>query len=146
MSAEPRSKLYSPQILGLAAQLARYPLSDACALRFTARSQTCGSVVSIGLELDEDAAVRAIGLQVTACAVGQAAAAILAEGIIGQTERQIEAAERSILRWLKNEGDAPDWPGFEALLPIQDYKGRHGAAMLPWQAASGALSLAHAAS
>lgn len=140
------AKLYSPQLLGLATQLANFPLTQDLPNAHEARSRTCGSTVTVGLKLGEGGAIERIGCKVSACAVGQAAAAIMASDIKGRTLADIQRAQSQIEGWLKEGGDAPEWPGFDALLPVLPHAGRHGALLLPWQAALGALSISDAAS
>ncbi len=141
MNAPQSAKLYNPQLLGLATQLARYPLSDALPLRAEMRSKTCGSTLGIGLRVDPDGAVSEIGLQVTACAVGQAASAIVATDLKGRTRKDLARALDQIESWLDGSAMVPDWTGFEALIPAREHPGRYGAILLPWQAALRALSL-----
>lgn len=142
MTGQPGGALYSPSLLALAATLADFPLNREFAHAATARSRTCGSTISIGLDTDPDGAIAQIGMMVTACAVGQSAAAILASSARGRSPADIRRAREMVEKWLEGEGDPPDWPGFEALLPARDYPGRHGALLLPWKAASEALCTA----
>lgn len=135
------AKLYSPALLGLATGLANYPLTDHLPLRAEARSRSCGSVIALGLALDEAGGIARIGMQVSACAIGQASAALLAEGAAGRDRQAVEASACALERWLAGEGALPEWPGIDALAPARDHPGRHGALLLPWNAARTALSL-----
>lgn len=139
MNAPSAAKLYTPDLLALAVQLARYPYDPALPLKGEARSRNCGSRIEIGLSSDIEGRIETVGMRVTACAVGQAAAAIFAERAIGQTGWEITAALAEIEPWLRGTGDLPDWPGFSALSPARDHPGRHGAILLPWKAAADAL-------
>lgn len=130
--------LYTAQVLALATSLARYPLDDALPLRGSARSPTCGSTIELGLALDNSGAITQIGLRAHACAIGQAAAAIFAEGAAGRDAKAIQAAEAEIAIWLTG-GPQPDWPMFEAIAAARAYPARHGAILLPWKAALAAL-------
>ncbi|MFO1256410.1 MAG: iron-sulfur cluster assembly scaffold protein [Sphingomonadaceae bacterium] len=132
------AKLYTPQVLALAASLARFPLSDELPLRGQARSATCGSAIELGLALNADGAVGEAGLRAHACAIGQAAAAIFAEGVAGQNEQAIRTAHAGIETWLAG-GELPDWPGFESIAAARDYPARHGAILLAWRAALAAF-------
>jgi NifU-like protein involved in Fe-S cluster formation len=78
MSARASTKLYSPALLGLATGLARFPLTGDLPLRAETRSRSCGSVIALGVALDGAGMVARIGMQVSACAIGQASAALLA--------------------------------------------------------------------
>ena len=134
------AKLYTPRLLGLSAQLARFPLAGEYQHSAEARSRTCGSTITVGLDLGEDGAVTRIGMQVTACAVGQSSAAVLAQDAQGRTARCFAAMLAKIEAWLAGEGPLPDWPGFDALEPALPHKGRHDVLLLPWKAVTEALS------
>ena len=144
MSAGSVSTLYTPAMLSLATELAAFPLSDEFPLTASARSRTCGSKVDIGLCMADDGSIAKIGLKVSACAVGQASAALLARKISGRSPAEIAAARDSISKWLSESGALPDWPGFELIEMAKDSKGRHGALLLPWNAAVEALSMPQA--
>jgi len=128
------AKLYNAELLGLATSLAAYPLDESQLQRGTARSPTCGSVVEISLALNERDAISRLGVKAQACAVGQAAAAILAAQAAGKSEPDFTEALRGIETWL-SEGPLPAWPGFIAIAAARDYPARHGAILLPWRAA-----------
>ena len=42
--------------------------------------------------------------------------------------------------WLAGGGTMPDWPGLDRLSAAREFPARHGAIMLPWNAALDALS------
>ena len=65
-------------MLSLAIELADYPLDTDAGTTSQLRSRTCGSTIVLGVSTDEDRRIASLGLRVTACAVGQAAAAIFA--------------------------------------------------------------------
>jgi len=139
MTAGPAGKLYTPALLSLATQLARFPLTDTLAWRTEIRSRTCGSTIKLGVSLDAQSRITEIGMQVTACAIGQASAAVLALYAVGVQANEVVAMERSADNWLSDSGPAPEWPGFDTLLPALPHAGRHGALMLPWKALPQAL-------
>ena len=127
--------LYTPQVLALATSLARFPWDESLPLHGSARSRSCGSTVTLGLATDPAGRIERIGLKSSACAIGQAAAAIFAAAAPGRDARDLADAERAISAWLAGEGPLPDWPGLEAIAAARDYPGRHGAILLAWQAA-----------
>lgn len=135
------SKLYSPRLLALSASLAAFPFDERFAQIADANSRTCGSTMRLGIDLDAEGRVERIGMQVSACAVGQSSAAILAQGIDGATLHQLNEHLAAIEAWLEGTGELPDFPEFEALEPAKPHKGRHEALLLPWKAAKEALSL-----
>ncbi|MEO0698668.1 MAG: hypothetical protein AAFY81_03005, partial [Pseudomonadota bacterium] len=95
---------------------------------------------TIGLDLEAEGTVRRVGFKVSACAVGQSSAAILAQGAQGMSAAALADTLDAIRAWLSGEGDLPDWPGFQTLAPAKERTGRHGALLLPWEAACNALS------
>ena len=134
------TKLYTPRLLSLSAELAGFPLAGSFERRSEARSRTCGSTVELGADVDASGKVSRIGMQVTACAVGQSSAAIMALALEGKDRDELIKVRRSIEAWLSGKGEMPDWPGFDALGPALPHKGRHGALLLPWIAMTDALS------
>lgn len=133
-------KLYSPRMLALSAELANFPFNPASQLIAEARSRTCGSTVKLGIDCDATGAVSKIGMQVAACAVGQSSAAILARAIAGKDEQLLTETVEQIEGWLNRDRSAPDWPDFDVMSGARSHPGRHGALLLPWNAALEALS------
>ncbi|ASJ91329.1 Fe-S cluster protein [Porphyrobacter sp. CACIAM 03H1] len=140
MTARASTRLYSPELLSLATALAAFPLADDLPLRAEARSRSCGSVIALGLALDGAGQVERVGMQVSACAIGQASAALLAQGAAGADPEDFHRTLGALEAWLAGEGALPSWPGITALAPAQAHAGRHGALLLPWKAALAALS------
>ena len=138
------AKLYTPDILGLAVEVADHPLSAARPYRAEVRSRLCGAALALDAALDDRGAVSELGLGISACAIGQAAAALFARGAVGQTPDQLAAAKDEIHAWLAGGRAAPRWPGLTALEPARAHPGRHGAIRLPWDAAGAALCKATA--
>lgn len=131
--------LYTPEVLALAIELARHPLTDDLPLRGEARSRSCGSTIALGLAFDAEGAIARVGLRSHACAIGQASAAIFAANAAGVTVGDVRATRTAVAAWLAGEGALPEWPGFAAIAAARDYPARHGAVMLPWDAAVEAL-------
>jgi len=138
MSAE---RLYTPELLALAVELARYPQLDSPSCTGEARSPACGSTLAIQLMLDPNGLIERVGMRVRACAVGQAAAAIFARHAAGLSAPEIARALADIELWLSNDNaDLPDWPDLPLIAAARGFPGRHGAMLLPWKAAVAALS------
>jgi NifU-like protein involved in Fe-S cluster formation len=137
-------KLYTPELLALAVALADFPPDPSLPLHGEARSKSCGSTLAADLALDGAGRIETVGMRVRACAVGQAAAAIFARAAPGKSRDDIDAAGAAIEGWLAGTGDMPDWPGLAAIRAARAFPARHGAIMLPWTAARGALSTAGA--
>lgn len=127
--------LYTPEVLALATSLAAFRLDETLALQAEARSRSCGSTLTLGLALDEAEQVTRVGVRSSACAIGQASAAIFAQAAAGRSADAIVATAEATARWLAGEDGMPAWPRFEIIAAARDYPGRHGAIMLPWTAA-----------
>lgn len=136
------SALYTRDVLALAASLSEWPIDPAMPLLGAARSATCGSRLDLALACGTDGRITGIGAKAQSCAIGQASAAIFAKGAMGQDAAGIAAALAEIRRWLQGGGDLPGWPGLGAITAARDFAARHGAIILPWQAALQALSSA----
>jgi len=133
-------KLYTPELLALAVALADYPPDRSLPLHGHARSKSCGSTLAIDLAVDGEGRIAALGLQVRACAVGQASAAIFARDAAGRTLDDIATAHAALSEWLAGSGELPVWPGLATVAAARAFPARHGAIMLPWTAARDALS------
>jgi NifU-like protein involved in Fe-S cluster formation len=134
------SKLYTPELLALAVELANWPPVETLPLHGEARSPTCGSTIAMDLETDAEDRIAQLGMRVRACAVGQATAAIFARHAKGRDFGELQDTLVALVDWLGGKGPLPDWPGLAAIEPARAYPGRHGAILLPWQAALSALS------
>jgi NifU-like protein involved in Fe-S cluster formation len=134
------ARLYTPELLALAVELARWPRLGEAALHGEARSPTCGSILALDLELDEAGRIERLGMTVRACAVGQASAAIFARAAEGRTADDIARSLGQLGGWLAANDAIPDWPGLAPIEPARSLPGRHGAMLLPWKAALAALS------
>lgn len=139
-------KLYSTRILGLAADIphrTRLTDADATAKR---RSPLCGSTVTVDVQVT-DGQITAFGQDVKACALGQAAAAVVGHNVIGRTEAEVQHGRDQLLAMLKSGGPAPAAPfdGLEVLGPAAEYKNRHASIMLAFDATLEALAEARAA-
>ncbi len=124
-------KLYSGQILALAADIPHLDRLDAPDATVKKRSPLCGSTVTVDVAFEGDR-VTAFGQDVKACALGQAAASVVGANVIGRSKSEIETARDQLKAMLKQDGPAPDAPfdGLQVLLPARDYKNRHASIML----------------
>ena len=141
------AKLYTLDILRLAADpkyAVRLEHPDATVER---RSTTCGSSIVVDLSLGGDGRVLAYGHAVRACALGQAAATLVARHAVGRTPDELAAARDAFAAYLAGESiNAGDWPGLDVLVPARGYPARHPSLKLAFEAASAAaLAAAQAA-
>lgn len=139
-------KLYSTRILGLAAEIPRLGRLDTPDGTGKVRSPLCGSTVSVDLRL-EDGKITDYGQDVKACALGQAAAAVVAGNVIGRTEPQVQQTRDELHAMLKQDGPPPAAPfdGLEVLQPARDYKNRHASILLALDATLEAFKAAREA-
>ena len=130
-------KLYSTRILALTADIPHLGRLEAPQVSVRKRSPLCGSTVTVDLDM-KDGRVARFGQDVKACALGQAAAAVLGGAVIGRTPEELDRAATQLEAMLKADGPVPDAPfaGFEALLPAREFRNRHASILLAVQAAS----------
>ena len=76
----------------------------------------------------------------TACAIGQAAAALFLRSAAGRNLAEIAQAQSEIEAWLAGGDMQPTWPDIGELGAARGYAARHTAILLPWKAALAALS------
>lgn len=127
----------------MAAKVAEFPPLETADLREERRSPTCGSRVTVTLALDEEGRVAAVGLDAKACALGQAAAAIMAQSVKGRDVAAVGVVNAQWRAYLAGESDVlPDWPDLGLLSAGQDYPARHPSMRLAFEAASAALERA----
>ncbi len=132
--------LYTTEILRLAASLQGPRELERVDCDAALRSPTCGSRISISVQLDSERRIENLSQEVHACAFGQASAALLERHAIGRDHAEISNALALLSRWLSNEQeDAGEWPGLSAFAPARDRQARHGAILLPFRALLAAL-------
>ena len=138
--------LYSARILRLAANMPRAGRLDAPEASSEKISKLCGSRVVVDLRLEGDR-VSDFAQEVKACALGQAAAAVLGEHVVGARVDEIESARDQLRAMLKAGGPAPEgrFVELKALEPVKDYPARHASTLLAFEAAAEAARQALAA-
>jgi NifU-like protein involved in Fe-S cluster formation len=132
--------LYSARILKLAANMPRAGRLDAPEGSSEKVAKLCGSRIVVDVKL-KDGQVSDFAQEVKACALGQAAAAILGENVIGAKLDEIEQARDSLRSMLKSGGDAPEgrFKDLAVLAPVKDYPPRHASTLLAFEAAVDAV-------
>ena len=132
--------LYNERIMALADDIPlteRLEKPDATA---SVRSPLCGSRITVDLDV-EDHRVVDYGHTVKACALGRAAASIMARHVIGKDFDELQHVVRSLRAMLKQGKPLPEdvWDDIRLLEPVRDYKSRHGSVMLAFDAVEKAL-------
>jgi NifU-like protein involved in Fe-S cluster formation len=79
---------------------------------------------------------------VRACALGQAAAAILGDKVIGASAEEVLQARDALKAMLKGGGDPPQgrFADLAVLAQVKDFPARHASTMLAFEAASEAIA------
>ncbi len=134
-------KLYSARILALAADMPRTQRLSAPTATAKRRSPLCGSTVTVDVMV-ADGTITDYGQDVKACALGQAAAAILAANIVGRSEDEVRRGREQLYAMLKEDAAVPQAPfdGLAVLEPAKEYKNRHASILLAFDATLDALN------
>ena len=134
------SDLYSDRILDLAANAVQPPRladPDGSARKV---SRVCGSLIEVDVAL-EDGLIAAYGHHLSACALGQTSAAVVAREIVGTPASEFRLLREQMLAMLKDGGEPPagKWADLAYLAPVRDYPARHQSTMLVFDAVVSAL-------
>lgn len=134
------SDLYSERILDLAGNAPVRPRLDAPSASARKVSRICGSVIEVDIVVAYGRIVR-FGQEVSACALGQTSAAILAREIEGTPIAEFLEVRRAMHDMLKAGGPAPGgrWSDLGFLEPVRDYPARHASTLLVFEAVAAAL-------
>ena len=138
-------KLYSARILALTAEIPHLGRMEAPQASVKRRSPLCGSTVTVDVAM-ADGRLAEMKQDVKACALGQAAAAVVGAAAPGTTLAQVTQARDQLRAMLKEGGPAPEAPfdGLEVLTPAAAYKNRHASIMLCIEALAEAMQQAEA--
>ena len=138
--------LYSTNILRLAANLPRAGRLAAPDGSSEKVARLCGSRVIADVVL-QDGRIADFAQEVKACALGQAAAAVLGEHVIGATPVEIQMARDAFRAMLKTGGPPPTgrFSDLSMLEPVKDYPQRHASTLLAFEATLEACARAAAA-
>ena len=136
--------LYSARILSLAANLphsGRLTSPEGTAERV---AKLCGSKAIVDVVLDNQGHIRDFAQTVKACALGQAAAGVVGESILGATAQEIAEARDAMLAMLKSGGEGPEgrFEALRVLKQVADYPARHASTMVALEAVLDAVNQA----
>jgi NifU-like protein involved in Fe-S cluster formation len=129
--------LYSAKVLTLAANMPHAGRLAAPQATSEKVSKLCGSRVLVDLSVTEGR-VSDFAQDVKACALGQAAAAVLGAHVLGADVAEIEQARDQLKAMLKTGGAAPQgrFADLAVLAVVKDYPARHASTMLAFEAAA----------
>ncbi len=134
------SDLYSEKILDLAGnarQPPRLAAPDATARKV---SRVCGSVIEVDVAV-RNGVITEYGHEISACALGQTSAAVVAREIVGTPVEEFLGVRQSMHDMLKANGAPPSgkWDDLRYLEPVRDYPARHVSTLLVFDAVAAAL-------
>ena len=136
--------LYSARILSLAANLphsGRLAAPEGSAERV---AKLCGSKAIVDVTLDDEGRISDFAQTVKACALGQAAAGVVGESILGASAAEILETRDAMLAMLKSGGEGPEgrFEGLRVLKQVADYPARHASTMVALEAVLDAVNQA----
>lgn len=132
--------LYSGRILELAADIPLVGRLDAPQASVRKRAPLCGSAVTVDLDA-QDGRITRYSHDVRACALGQAAASVIGQVVIGRSRDEILRGRDELRAMLKDGGPAPS-PPFEelgVLMPARGFRNRHDSILLTFDAIAEAM-------
>jgi NifU-like protein involved in Fe-S cluster formation len=132
--------LYSEKILDLAANApnpGRLYAPDGTARKV---AKVCGSLIEVDVTV-QNGVITGYGHKVSACALGQTSAAIVARAVIGTPVAEFRALSDRMAAMLKTKGAVPDgkWADLAYLEPVRDFPHRHASTMLVFEAVLAAI-------
>lgn len=135
---------YSSAVLRLAADIPHIGRLEAPDASVRKVSRICGSALTLDIQLDEAGRIADLGLEVEACALGQASASVFAANAIGADEAEIIAGRDALKAMLQQGGPVPEgrFAGLAALEGAREYRQRHGSILLAFEAGVEAMALA----
>ncbi len=137
-------ELYSARILKLAANLPHSGRLAAPQGTGERAAKLCGSRAVVDVVLDDAGRIDGFAQDVKACALGQAAAGVLGESVIGASVEEIAQARDAMTAMLKSGGAGPEgrFEGLRALKLVADYPARHASTMVAIEATLDAVKQA----
>ncbi len=127
--------LYNRDILRLAASLVPDDRLESADGTAEARAPLCGSRIQAEVAFNSDDKISALAFRASACALGQASAAILRANAVGTSIDTIVTIRSQISEMLTAGGPPPQiWRDLVLLSPAKDYVSRHATILLPYDA------------
>jgi NifU-like protein involved in Fe-S cluster formation len=128
--------LYSTRILTLAANLPHAGRLASPAGTGERVAKLCGSRATVDVVLDDQGRIVDFAQDVKACALGQAAAGVVGESVIGATAQDLTEARDAMAAMLKSGGEGPSgrFEGLRILKQVADYPARHASTMVAVEA------------
>ena len=136
--------LYSARILTLAANLPHAGRLAAPEGTGEQVAKLCGSRATVDVVLDDQDRVADFAQDVKACALGQAAAGVLGQHVLGASPSEIAEARDAMIAMLKSGGDGPTgrFEELRLLKQVADYPARHASTLISLEATLEAVNAA----
>ncbi len=133
--------LYPTSLLRRAAQISHLGALAQPDGRALKRSMVCGSEVEVSVALDALGRIAKLGLEVEACALGQASASIFAAHAVGADLEELRSARDALEAMLAANGVAPTgrFADLVELEGVKPYPRRHASTLLAWRAGVAAM-------
>lgn len=131
-SMQAGEELYNAHILALAGDMPRLGRLARPQASADVESRLCGSRMHVELSLDAKGRIAEFAHETEACALGQAAVAIVASRIIGRPSAELRRLAQRMAAMLEQGGPPPGgiWRPLRLLAGVKDYPMRHGSVML----------------
>ena len=128
--------LYSARILTLAANLPHAGRLAAPQGTGEQVAKLCGSRAIVDVVLDNQGRIADFAQDVKACALGQGAAGVLGQHVLGADADEIEHARDAMLALLKSGGEGPSgrFQDLRILRRVADYPARHASTLVALEA------------
>lgn len=138
-------ELYQKELLRLAAEATGAGRLAGAAGSATVHNPLCGDRVAMDVRVEPDR-LTAVGHEVKACLLCQAAASVVGASAPGKTRAEIAATALAVEAFIKSGIPLPpaSWPGLELFAPVRPHKSRHRCVLLPFEALLAALAKAPA--
>ena len=117
--------IYTKTILRFASNIPNAERLKSPDVSITKRTAVCGSSMTVDLNI-KNGKIEQIGLDIKACALGQASASIFAKNAIGLTLKEVQKLKNELINFLKT-GD------FRIKKPFEDYKYLDPARSVPYR-------------
>ena len=133
--------IYAPELLEKSANISHIGHLDSPDAFATAHSKMCGSTISVEIKMNGNI-VTDYAQQVEACLLGQSAAAIMADNIIGASADELREVGAKMRKMLKEEGTPPNgkWGELRLLENVRHFRARHASTLLVFDAVEEAVS------
>ena len=140
------SDLYSQKILDLAGNALQPPRLTAPDGTARKVSRVCGSAIEVDVSIAHGV-ISAYGHEMSACALGQTSAAVVAREVVGTPVSEFRQLRSQMHAMLKENGAPPTgkWGDLAYLEPVRAFPARHMSTLLVFDAVLAAIEKAESA-